>query len=91
MLIALDYDNCYTRDPDFADEVIALAQRRGHQVIMVSNRAWVPDAHERVPKGVPFLAVADAYKRPTAEAAGYRVDVWVDDIPGTVEPPVSLP
>lgn len=91
MLIAFDYDRCYTRDPDFGDAVIALARQRGHDVIMISNRAWPPEPHERVPKDVPFLAVADEYKRPAAEAAGYRVDVWIDDIPGSVEPAVSLP
>jgi hypothetical protein len=91
MLIAFDYDGTYTRDPEFGDALIALAKQRGHEVIIVSNRAWPPERHERVPKDVVFLAVADEYKRQAAEAAGYRVDIWIDDIPGTVEPPVSLP
>lgn len=91
MVLALDYDGTYTRDPDFFDAVVSLALSRGHRVVCISNRAWSPDPGERVPSGVPFIPAGVDYKRDAARAGGYSVDVWIDDVPGTIEPPVSLP
>lgn len=90
--MAIDYDGTYSSDPDYWDAVIALAGRRGHRFICVTNRAWVPGSQvpERVP-AVPLLAAGDQYKADAAKAAGYAVDIWIDDLPGTVGPILDLP
>ena len=33
MLIAIDYDNTYTADPEWWDEVIRSGQERGHTIV----------------------------------------------------------
>ena len=48
MLIALDFDETYTRDPEFWDIVIANATQRGHAVICATMRKDVPHEADEV-------------------------------------------
>lgn len=85
MLIALDYDLTYTADPDFWDAVIAGGRERGHRWVCVTGRQHPPGPHERqIP--MPVVCAGDRHKFRAAIAAGYAVDVWIDDAPGTIEP-----
>ena len=85
MLIAIDYDATYTADPGLWEQFAADAQRRGHEVVCVTNRSSPPTAPERQPS-FRVLAVGSVFKRRGAAAAGLAPQVWVDDMPGTVEP-----
>jgi acid phosphatase class B len=87
--IAIDYDDTYTVDPDFWNEVIMSAQRRGHDVVVVTAR---PDTEET---RCEMRAVFDMWEvvvhfsgdEPKADYArrnGLAVDVWVDDSPGWI-------
>lgn len=87
MLLALDYDQTYTRDPDFWDEVVALGVRRGHQFVCVTNRALPPGTAkaERVPTPtIPVVCAGDQMKADAARNAGYTVSVWIDDMPASI-------
>ena len=92
MLIALDYDQTYTRDPDYWDAVIALGVMGGHQFICVTNRPWPPGETkpERVPK-IPIICAGDQFKSDAAREAGYTVSVWIDDMPGSISQSLILP
>lgn len=81
MLIAIDYDDTYTADPALWDVFIAVASSRGHEVICVTGRR----ASQPVGLELPTVYADGEYKREAAERAGYRVDVWIDDMPGYVE------
>ncbi len=84
MLIALDYDDTYTRDPDFWDQVIWLGKTRGHSFVCVTGRSALPGAHERqIP--MPVVLAGDETKKAAAYRAGFAVNVWIDDMPGTIE------
>lgn len=84
MLIAIDYDDTYTRAPSFWDEVISTAIDQGHSVICVTARA------ERDRKEVEddlggmveaILCTGGKAKHPFAYAAGFMPSVWIDDQP----------
>jgi hypothetical protein len=85
MLIALDYDLTYTADPELWDAFIAAARARGHEFVCVTGREQPPSIAERqIP--MPVVCAGDKHKFRAAMAAGYAVDVWIDDSPGTIEP-----
>jgi hypothetical protein len=90
MLLSIDFDNTYTRDPAFWDEVIYIAKHKhNHKVICVTNRAFPPE-NVRLPK-VELLCAGAEYKQDYAKSQGYNVDVWIDDMPGTICKSVELP
>ena len=72
MIIALDYDDTYDRDPPFWDQVIAAAARCGHTVIVVTMR----HEHERpvIPawRTYQFSAPAESPRCGTCGAAASR-------------------
>lgn len=92
LLISIDYDHTYTADPDFWDAVIEMAKLHGHDFICITNRPWVPNTTqtERVPD-IPIIAAADQLKQDAAALAGYKVNIWIDDTPGSIQQTVQLP
>ncbi len=91
MLIALDYDQTYTRDPDFWDIVISAGRARGHEFVCVTQRPHPPGStrSERVPP-IPVVCAGEEFKEDAARRAGYRVHVWIDDMPSTINQPIPL-
>lgn len=97
MVIAIDYDDTYTADPFFWRKFIHSAINAGHTVIMVTQRCrCYPEQVEEVEEhlgqllpiifaGDPMLAMA---KMQAAHAAGYEVDVWIDDNPMSILTPM---
>lgn len=88
LTIALDYDKTYTADPDLWRRFVADAQRAGHLVVCVTGRRAMPDysREPRLPDGVPVVLAGQAWKRDAAARAGYSVSIWIDDMPGMIEP-----
>lgn len=80
MLISLDYDKTYTRDPALWDAFIASAEAARHQVICLTMR----HPHERISMPCPVIYTKRMAKKPYAEALGLSVDVWIDDTPGWI-------
>ena len=84
MLLALDFDETYTRDPEFWNRVILYAKDRGHTVICATMRYEhegkdVIDALEsRVEK---IIFTGRKAKHGAVYAAGYMPSVWIDDSP----------
>jgi hypothetical protein len=84
MLIALDYDETFTRDVSFWCQVVALGQLRGHRFVCVTARSSPPD-NEREPHiPMPIVCAGNEWKNTAALRAGFPVDVWVDDMPGLI-------
>lgn len=84
--IALDYDSTYTVDPSMWDEFIALAQRMGHNVYVVTMR--YDTAHESRPvrealesqvEGIFFTGRKG--KRSFMYERGININIWIDDQP----------
>lgn len=83
MLIALDYDLTYTADPEFWELVVRVGLSRGHRFICVTGRR---DSDPVPPLPMPVVYAGDVLKSRAAARAGYVPDVWIDDMPGTIEP-----
>lgn len=84
MVIGLDYDETYTRDPRFWDMVISAARHREHTVYCVTMRSAAEmkeverDLYDKV-DGI-FGTNREA-KEKYMFNQGYLVDVWIDDTP----------
>jgi hypothetical protein len=87
MLIAIDYDDTYTRDPEWWSAVIGFGVKRGHRFVCVTGRNEPPDPIREppLPSGVPVVCSAGKLKDPAARRAGFHVDVWIDDMPGLIK------
>ncbi len=88
MLLGLDYDHTYSVDPEGWNAVVKLLEARGHRFVCVTSRAFPPGRHddrEPVPP-MPVVCSGHIFKRKAALAAGFPVDVWIDDCPSTIEP-----
>ena len=90
MTIAIDLDNTWTRSPRLWYEMYYDAAMRGHQTIMVTARRDPVTQEERarymLPDSMPIVYSLGGFKKPAALAAGYHVDIWIDDSPGTIDP-----
>lgn len=85
MILALDFDDTYTKDPEMWDEFIKMAEKRGHEVICVTMRypyeiEWVKD---RFPK-IKVISTHRKAKLWYLLTEGIIVDVWIDDSPNWI-------
>lgn len=88
MKIALDYDDTYTKDPDFWDQVIFLAKECHHKVYVVTNRLGEEEDDEvlNIPIDVNRIFFTEgSAKRKFMEDEGIEIDVWIDDEPRYIE------
>lgn len=77
MLIALDFDETYTRDKSMWRTFIQMARLRGHEVVCVTMRE--PRHGADIPCEVVFTS--GAKKRKHMESLGRHPDIWIDDWP----------
>lgn len=84
LTIAIDYDCTYTEKPEMWYSFIHdMCQRYRVQVICVTGRN---PGHEIIGLDIPIVYVeTGVFKKDAAEAAGYKVDIWIDDEPGYIE------
>lgn len=87
MLLALDYDDTYTCDPEFWDYFIKLAFDYGHSVICVTMR----HEHEglEVKNNLSNLVEKIIFtgrkaKFDAVQEAGFMPSVWIDDSPNFI-------
>lgn len=88
MIIAIDYDNTYSADPESFNKVIIIFKEAGHNVICVTAREdgvmGVP-VRNSIGKLVPVIFAGSVPKRTAARKNGYIVDVWIDDMPMMID------
>lgn len=95
MLISIDYDGTYTRNPALWNAIIELFQSAGNQVICITNRtehsSQATEVLESIGKIVSQVIFAGTlYKREAAKRAGYKVDVFIDDVPEMCGAPLLI-
>jgi hypothetical protein len=84
MIICIDYDDTYTRDPSLWDSFISNAKRRNHTVICVTMR--YENEGKEVRRHLDGL-VDDIYftnreaKKPFLDKLNIFPHVWIDDQP----------
>jgi len=79
MIIALDWDNTYTAAPYLFECFIEKCKELGIQVVIVTGRK--PEHRIHTELDVPIVYAGNEYKRKAAEKAGYKVNIWIDDMP----------
>lgn len=87
MLIAIDYDDTYTADPELWKPFLLHAKARGHSVICVTSRC--ESDREEVDRDLgkicaDIVFTAGEQKRPFAHRRGYDPKVWIDDMPEAI-------
>jgi len=84
MIICIDYDDTYTRDPDYWMLVIEAALVKGHEVICCTMR-YPEEAEDMEVKFrsriCPIYFTSRKAKKPYLAIRGINPDVWIDDSP----------
>lgn len=97
MIIAIDYDGTFSRDPVLWGEFVRAALLRGHTCILVTGRSdelispngstrWGDEVRAGVGTLMPIVFAGMEWKRVAAKTAGYAVDIWIDDFPEYIAP-----
>lgn len=91
MIIALDYDGTFSRDPELWRDFIYRARRVGHQVIMVTQRTeeCKPFLIDKIQIPLHIICCSGCSKVKATIEAGYMVDVWIDDNPYGILAPLT--
>jgi len=90
MVISVDFDETWTKDPEAWRTFARLFRGRGHTIIVTTNRDDIPGFSDLVRRAVGTRAVKEVIfagakpKRRAASERGYDVDVWIDDHPEMV-------
>jgi len=86
MLIALDYDDTYTADPELWDLFIEQSQARGHEVYCVTMRYGDTESLD-VERTLGTKVDRIIYTNRKAKKSAFRMncgrnpDIWIDDTP----------
>jgi hypothetical protein len=90
MILAIDFDETYTRDPALWDLFLSAAMARGHRVLCVSARheRQMGEVRDTIGRLIGPEACFGTGRTPKrrfmAEVADTHVDVWIDDAPESV-------
>lgn len=92
MLIAIDYDYTFTAMPEYWLKVIEMGAAQGIEWVCVTGRTEKPDfdLEPALPEHVVVICAGDECKAVVAERNGYRPNIWIDDMPGTIDPPIII-
>jgi hypothetical protein len=87
MTIAIDYDGTFAADPEMFWPIITIMKAKGHQVVIVTGRSedFGHEIKQAVGNIVPIVFAGMQWKRKAAEAAGYKVNIWIDDNPEYID------
>lgn len=86
-VVAFAIDGTWTLNPKAWRAVFEFLQRQGFCCIIVTGAQQPQDKLHRleIPRGAPLIVSGGLLKEEAARRAGYRVAVWIDDMPGTIQ------
>ena len=87
-VVAFDIDDTWTLDPTAWRDVWDSLTESGFTCVIVTGADQPADKILRlsIPFDAPIVVAKNELKRDAARQAGYEVSVWIDDLPGTIEP-----
>lgn len=90
LTIAIDFDDTWTADMLSFLHLAFFLKGRGHTVIIATARAPgagnVDRVDMQVPPDIPRVYCDGQPKGRKCQEAGYNVDIWIDDCPGSIWP-----
>ena len=86
MIICIDYDETFTKDPQLFSSFISLAVMAGHHVLCCTMRykEEAMEMPETIGKLCPIYYTGRQAKLPWLSAAGIYPDIWIDDSPAWI-------
>ena len=89
MILALDYDNTFTRDPELWKDFVLRCRESGHKVFCVTCRRPTYENETELEEAFSGCDVLIFYtslapKLDYMQKRGITIDVWIDDDPGCV-------
>ena len=88
MLIALDYDNTWTKCPALWAQLINSFKNQGHRFVCITSRENTCTNHKELSTSIgqhmPIIYCNHTAKAKYAKAQGYMPDIWIDDRPETI-------
>jgi len=87
MIVSLDYDDTYTRDPELWNKIVMLMRDKGHTVYVISARydRQMDEVHNSIGK---IVGIDNCYGTNMQQKREYMyknhgilIDVWIDDMP----------
>ena len=93
LLFAIDYDDTLTAAPEFWSKIVKTGNVHGHKFIVVSCRKNTTENYELIQNNLNELEIGHMPiyltdlkpKRPFLERRSIFVDIWIDDLPDSVE------
>lgn len=92
LLIAIDFDDTFTADPELFSAMMLSAIERGHRVICVTSRRnseensndmlEIFEKHNLLKIQIIFCNIDS--KLWTMEKLKFKVDIWIDDAPYSI-------
>jgi hypothetical protein len=79
LVIALDYDDTYTEDPEFWEQFIESAGKRGHIVVCVTFRPYSMPVQIKSP--IEVFYTGGVPKAQFMRDTGLEPSIWIDDWP----------
>jgi hypothetical protein len=88
--IAVDFDRTFTSDVELWRFIVNCIISRGHSVFCVTGRTYTPDSYKEIAaifgeytfKRLRDIVFCDhSPKRATTLRLGYKIDIWIDDLP----------
>ena len=87
-IIAFDIDGVWTEDPEAFSSIYDFLTARGHTCIIVTGAQQPQGKLDRLNLQFKVIIVSERQlKSVAARAAGYEVDIWIDDHPEYINPP----
>lgn len=79
-LIALDYDDTFTADPEMWLDFMIYAENHGHTIIIVTWRSDKTPV-ENIPNRIKICYTNHQQKRQWCKIRGIEPTIWIDDKP----------
>ena len=86
MLIAIDYDDTFTLDPQAWRAAIAVLRLRGFDFVCASSRMNTFENQAEISDAVPCLVICCSHnaKAEHLKKLGIVPDIWIDDNPWSI-------
>lgn len=80
MIIALDYDDTFTKDDLFWAKFVQSAKERGHSVTFVTFR-YEDGENNNIRADAEMLQISIIFTNRKQKADCFKADIWIDDMP----------